>query len=313
MRVLEFVSGSQTMDQHTPHTPTTTDAIEVMCPCGSTHSFGRAFVGRIAKCPQLHRQFRVPPQSGPAVFLETDVTTSAPTQTQVPPSRTSPCFFCDADPADDECACSVSLCQIIRTDVPSALRELTNFGLGTLLGGAFGARLGILSCRVTALFRRRIVRVPRCVRCKAAHEEQEGYNTKAERKAAMIAGVVALIAGVFLLQFISLGISLAGIIAGLLLVAVFAALFGAPIGSHVASKKQRSVPAGVKPATCERMFPAVSRMVADGWVIGVTPNCGYLNADYIEVTPDKELDLPMSERCRWRNVDGEWSKVVGES
>jgi hypothetical protein len=60
------------MDQHTPHTPTTTDAIEVTCPCGAMHSFAPVYAGRIACCPQLQRRFQIPAQSGHIAFLEAD-------------------------------------------------------------------------------------------------------------------------------------------------------------------------------------------------------------------------------------------------
>jgi hypothetical protein len=62
----------QPIDQHTPHTPTTTDAIEVTCPCGAVHSFAPVYAGRIACCPQLQRRFQVPARSAAATLLETE-------------------------------------------------------------------------------------------------------------------------------------------------------------------------------------------------------------------------------------------------
>ncbi len=49
------------------------DVVVAECPCGQAHEFASQHAGRVARCPKLNRQFRVPSRSGPVVFLEESV------------------------------------------------------------------------------------------------------------------------------------------------------------------------------------------------------------------------------------------------
>ncbi len=197
------------------------------------------------------------------------------------------CFFCNHGSPDIAFAARVSLCKVIHTEGNQTMRNLAILLVGAVGGLQPGKR---------AFFHKHSVKVPRCEGCKIAHDAQIKHETGVSRRGKQQGAIMGSILGIGLALYIG---TIHGFSWPVILAAPTSALVGAWLGSIISLWSMRGngehLPARVKPAGDKEKFPAIQKMMVDGWEIGQEP-APREGTEFVKVPRKRERETRTLER-----------------